>query len=215
MKTGLVLTLAGSLGASPASAWTTSSTTSSSSRRAFLDQAAKIVPLVLIAEPAFAEDEVASTSAPAAASSEAAAPAVAGDAPVVVTTDASAAEATITPALIEETPAAAIEPPAPLDDNEFIATLKARSIANKDKNKALAERPDKLSFAHFKDNYARPSFVGIYHTEDPNDVTMVLKEDFDQMMVDGKIKTTYHSKISKKTGEISDDYSRPIYMYAN
>jgi len=214
MKTGLVLTLAGSLAASPASAWTTSSTSSSSSRRAFLDQAAKIVPLVLIAEPGFAEDEVAAPPPPA-ASSEAAAPALAGDAPIVVTTDASAAEATITPALIEETAPAAIEPPAPLDDNEFIATLKARSIANKDKNKALAERPDKLSFAHFKDNYARPSFVGIYHTEDPNDVTMVLKEDFDQMMVDGKIKTTYHSKISKKTGEISDDYSRPIYMYAN
>ena len=63
MKTGLFLTSVCSLSAA-ASAWTPAATptSTSSSRRSFLDQAAKLVPLVSVAvigssSPAFADDE--------------------------------------------------------------------------------------------------------------------------------------------------------------
>jgi hypothetical protein len=197
MKTGLFLTSACSLGAA-AHAWTpaTTSTTTASSRRTFLDTAAKIVPLVLVAAPVFAEDE----AVPAA--SDAAAPVV----------DEAAVTEAAAPAL-EESPQESSSS-SDGDENEFIARLKARSDANKDKYKAMAESPDKLSKRQFLSQYDRPSYVGV-HSPINDSVTMVLKEDFEKMLSDGKVRKTYESKVNKKSGEISDDYSRPVFVYVN
>jgi hypothetical protein len=63
MKISFILPLASS--AILSSAWT-QSTNTGASRRTFLDNAAKLVPLVAVASPAFADDEPA-TSAPDAA----------------------------------------------------------------------------------------------------------------------------------------------------
>ena len=214
MKTGIFLTSACSLGAA-AHAWTTPATTTSasaasSSRRSFLDTAAKIVPLVLVASPAFAEDE----ESPAAVSAEVvSAEVVSADAaaatPVVV--DAAATEAAAAP---ESPPEISSNGEGNGDENEFIARLKARSEANKDKYKTMAERPDKLSKGQFLSQYDRPSYVGV-HSPTNDSVTMVLKEDFEKLLSDGKVRKTYESKVNKKSGEISDDYSRPVFVYVN
>jgi len=204
MKTGLLLaSLAASMG-TLAHAWTprTTAAAASSSRRGFLDAAAKIVPLVLVAEPVFAEDE-------AAAAAAAAAPSPQAESPSTAATEVVAAEVA-PPVVEEEAPPTA----SPSEENEFIATLKARSEANRDKNLAMSERGDKLSYQHFRSQYDKPSFVGV-HSPNDDSVKMVLKEDFDSMLSSGKVKQTYESKVSKKTGEISDDYSRPIFVFVN
>lgn len=208
MKNGLFFTSLCSLGVA-SSAWTipssstSTSTSTSSSRRNFLDQATKVVPLVIVGAPlvAVAEDEI--VVAPPAQSEASAAP--------VVESSAAAEAPAVVPAFVEEEPAPL---PAPVEENQFIARLKAQSEANREKNKALAERSDKLSFSHFQDNYDRPSYVGVYH-RDTGKVTMVLKDEFQGMMANGQVVKTYQSKVSKKTGEISDDYAQPIYVYAN
>ena len=222
MKTGIFLTSACSLGAA-AHAWTTPATTTSasaasSSRRSFLDTAAKIVPLVLVASPAFAEDEespaaVSAVSAEVVSAEVVSADAAAADAaaatPVVV--DAAATEAAAAP---ESPPEISSNGEGNGDENEFIARLKARSEANKDKYKTMAERPDKLSKGQFLSQYDRPSYVGV-HSPTNDSVTMVLKEDFEKLLSDGKVRKTYESKVNKKSGEISDDYSRPVFVYVN
>ena len=182
MKTGLFLASLCSLNAST-SAWTPASSTSTSSRRGFLDQAAKIVPLVVGAAPAFADEEVAAVAPEAAAAVEAE----------------------------PETPA---DPAPATDENEFIARLKAQSEANKDKYLAQSRMNDKLSKRQFNSQYDRPSYVGV-HTADNSSVKMLLKADFEQMLKEGKIEQKYESKVVKKTGEISDDFSKPIWMFAN
>jgi hypothetical protein len=161
-----------------------------------------------VASPAFAEDEAApaaeAASAEAVASSDAAAAAPAVD-------DAAATEAAAAPAVEESPPESSVGNG---DENEFIARLKARSEANKDKYKAMAERPDKLSKDQFLSQYDRPSYVGV-HSPTSDSVTMVLKEDFEKLLSDGKVRKTYESKVNKKSGEISDDYSRPVFVYVN
>ena len=184
MKTGLYLTTLCSLGATTM-AWSNAPANSASSRRAFLDSAAKIVPLVVAADAAFADDE-----APPAAAAE----------PVAAAVEEEAAPAA----------AAAVS-----DENDLIATLKARSEANRAKNKKLSERGDKLSSKQFASQYDRPSFVGVHSASDTEKVTMYLKEDFDKMLASGSVKQSYEQKVNKKTGEVSDDYSKPIYVFAN
>lgn len=181
MKTGIYLTTLCSLGATTL-AWSNAPSNAASSRRAFLDSAAKIVPLVVAADAAFADDE-----APAAE-------------PV--------AEAA---AVVEEEAA----PVAVTDENDLIATLKARSEANRAKNKKLAERGDKLSSKQFASQYDRPSLVGVHSATDTEKVTMYLKEDFEKMLASGSVKQSYEQKVNKKTGEVTDDFSKPIYVFAN
>ena len=180
MKTGLYLTTLCSLGATTM-AWSNAPANSASSRRAFLDSAAKIVPLVVAADAAFADDEAPAEPVAAAVEEEAA-------------------------------PAAAA---AVSDENDLIATLKARSEANRAKNKKLSERGDKLSSKQFASQYDRPSFVGVHSASDAEKVTMYLKEDFDKMLTSGSVKQSYEQKVNKKTGEVSDDFSKPIYVFAN
>eukprot|EP00536_Pseudo-nitzschia_multiseries_P004561 jgi/Psemu1/10225/gm1.10225_g len=199
MKTGLFLTSLCSLNAAT-SAWTPAFSTStsnaaSSSRRTFLDQAALIVPLVAVAAPAFADEEVAAAAAAAAAPAEAA------------PEPAAAVEAA-------PEPEAAAPPAAAADENEFIARLKAQSEANKDKYKAQSRMSDKLSKRQFMSQYDRPSYVGI-HTADNQSVKMVLKEELDQLLASGKVKQTYESKTNKKSGEVSEDFSKPIFIFTN
>ena len=182
MKTGIYLTTLCSLGATTM-AWSNAPSNAASSRRAFLDSAAKIVPLVVAADAAFADDE--------------AAPAEPEAAVVAVEEEAVAA------------------PVAVSDENDLIATLKARSEANKAKNKKLAERGDKLSLKQFADQYDRPSFVGVHSATDTEKVTMYLKEDFEKMLASGSVKQSYEQKVNKKTGEVSNDFSKPIYVFAN
>jgi hypothetical protein len=79
---------------------------------------------------------------------------------------------------------------------------------------AMSERGDKLSYKHFRSQYDKPSFVGV-HSPNDDSVEMILKEEFDSMLSSGKVRQTYESKVSKKTGEISDDYSRPIFVFVN
>ena len=177
MKTGLYLTTLCSLGATTM-AWSNAPANSASSRRAFLDSAAKIVPLVVAADAAFADDEAAAEPVAAAVEEEAA-------------------------------------PAAVSDENDLIATLKARSEANRAKNKKLSERGDKLSSKQFASQYDRPSFVGVHSASDTEKVTMYLKEDFDKMLASGSVKQSYEQKVNKKTGEVSDDFSKPIYVFAN
>ena len=177
MKTGLYLTTLCSLGATTM-AWSNAPANSASSRRAFLDSAAKIVPLVVAADAAFADDEAAAEPVAAAVEEEAA-------------------------------------PAAVSDENDLIATLKARSEANRAKNKKLSERGDKLSSKQFASQYDRPSFVGVHSASDAEKVTMYLKEDFDKMLTSGSVKQSYEQKVNKKTGEVTDDFSKPIYVFAN
>lgn len=186
MKTGLFLASLCSFGA--ASAWTPASSSSStaSSRRNFLNTAAKVLPLVVVAAPAFADEDVAA-EAPAEAP---AAEAVVEEAPAAVTSTAATAE------------------------NEFIARLKANSEAKKDIYKKMAESNDKLSKAQFASQYGKPKYIGV-HTANNDAVKMVLSDEFEELLASGKVVQAYESKVSKKTGEISDDYSKPIFKYAN
>ena len=198
MKTCLFLASLCSLGAT-ALAWTSSPAPSkSASRRVFLDTAAKIVPLVIAADAAMAEDE-----APVEPVVEK------SDAAPVVEEEAAAATVAATEAATETAPVAVD------GETDLIAKLKARSEANREKNLKLSQRSDKLSSKQFLSQYDRPSFVGVHDPVDGEKVTMLLKEDFDKMLASGKVKQTYESKVSKKTGEISDDYSRPVFVFAN
>jgi len=208
-----------------------------SNRRGFLDTVCKVVPLVLVTQPtlAAADDDVVVEAEPPAAP----APPPAAKKTVDYNVGAISLDdergppppprdvvdysvgkvylgdekAAPPPAPVEEEEPPPLEPEESLDENEFIATLKARSIANKEKNKKLSERTDKLSVNAFRSQYNRPSFVGVRDPDQTDRVTMVLKEDFDKMFADGKVRQTYESKISKKTGELSDDYTRPIFVY--
>lgn len=238
MKTRLIIAILGSLSIAT-SAWTTisSSTTSkaieatavatTSSRRAFIDTASKLVPLVLLTPSAVAEDEDAAAPASAPAPTPPAQSVADYNVGSISLDDErgppppprEAVEYSVGKLDLGDDPASVEEeesPPAPgepLDENEFIATLKARSIANKEKNKKLSERADKLSVNAFQSQYDRPSFIGVRDPDQIDRITMVLKEDFDELFADGKIRQTYESKMSKKTGEVSDDYMRPIFVY--
>ena len=203
MKTGLFLTSVCSLSAA-ASAWTPAATptSTSSSRRSFLDQAAKLVPLVSVAvigssSPAFADDEPAV---------DAAVPVVTEAIPEVAEAVAAPEEATATETTTTTTAA--------YDENDFVARLKAQSDANRDKYKAEAQRPDKLSKRQFRSQYDRPSYIGVRNTHDEN-VRMVLKAELEQLVSDGKVTKSYESKVNKRSGEISDDYSKPIFVFVN
>lgn len=102
-----------------------------SSRRAFLDTAAKVVPLVALSAPAFAAEETAIPAAPAE-------PAPAEPEPVAVEEQA----------------------PAPVsDENDLIARLKKQSEANKEKYQQQAIRSDKLSSGQFSSQYDRPNSI--------------------------------------------------------
>eukprot|EP00531_Pseudo-nitzschia_arenysensis_P013568 CAMPEP_0116139172 /NCGR_PEP_ID=MMETSP0329-20121206/13164_1 /TAXON_ID=697910 /ORGANISM="Pseudo-nitzschia arenysensis, Strain B593" /LENGTH=184 /DNA_ID=CAMNT_0003634185 /DNA_START=31 /DNA_END=585 /DNA_ORIENTATION=- len=139
--------------------------------------------------------------------------------PLVIATDAFAedeAPAVAETPVVEEAPVVEEEPAAPVitEENELIAQLLKRSEANKDKNAKMSLSRDKLSKRQFSSQYDRPSFVGV-HYADSDKVDMILKEDFDKMLASGSVKQTYESKVSKKTGAISDDYSKPIFVFAN
>ena len=179
-------------------AWTpvSSGSSSSSSRRTFIDQAVKIVPLVaVVASPAFAfADEEA-----------AAVVAVSEPEPVAVV-------AAVEPEVV----AAPVTPKYESDD--FIGRLKAQSEANAEKYKKESQRSDKLSKKQFLDQYKRPSYIGVRTSKDSKDAsqsTMVLQSELDILLKDGKVVKSYESKASKKTGEISDDYAKPIYVFVN
>lgn len=124
-----------------------------------------------------------------------------------------AAEAPAAEAVVEEAPAA-VTSTATTAENEFIARLKANSEAKKDIYKKMAESHDKLSNAQFSSQYGRPKYIGV-HTANNDAVKMVLGEEFEELLASGKVVKAYESKVSKKTGEVSDDYSKPIFKYAN
>eukprot|EP00535_Pseudo-nitzschia_heimii_P007631 CAMPEP_0197190444 /NCGR_PEP_ID=MMETSP1423-20130617/21664_1 /TAXON_ID=476441 /ORGANISM="Pseudo-nitzschia heimii, Strain UNC1101" /LENGTH=227 /DNA_ID=CAMNT_0042642825 /DNA_START=125 /DNA_END=808 /DNA_ORIENTATION=+ len=227
MKTApfLTTTVVCSLGAT-AFAWTPSTSSSSqqqassSSRRAFFGKAASAVvvaPLILGSggSPALADDTDAAATPAATPATE-----TAVSAEAATTTTAVAAE--VTPAVAETTPPPTVEeeapaPPPAEEENEFIARLVKRSEANKDKYKAMAESNDKLSHRQFMSQYDRPSYVGVYNRDDTDGGSskMFLQADFDKLLEKGEVVQSYMSKVSKKTGEISEDYSRPIYVFAN
>ncbi len=136
--------------------------------------------------------------------------------PLVIATEAFAEDEAAAPSepVVSEAPAVEEPPPAPEinNENEFIEKLLKRSAANKEKNDASVMARDKLSKRGFSSQYDRPSFVGV-HYKDSDKVDMILKEEFDKMLANGKVKQTYESKVSKKTGEISDDYAKPIFVF--
>ena len=181
-------------------AWTpvSSGSSSSSSRRTFIDQAVKIVPLVaVVASPAFAfaDEEAAAVAVVAVSEPE----------PVAVV-------AAVEPEVV----AAPVTPKYESDD--FIGRLKAQSEANAEKYKKESQRSDKLSKKQFLDQYKRPSYIGVRTSKDSKDAsqsTMVLQSELDILLKDGKVVKSYESKASKKTGEISDDYAKPIYVFVN
>ena len=185
-------------------AWTpVSSGSSSSSRRTFIDQAVKIVPLVaVVASPPFAF-----------ADEEAAAVAVAVSEPEPVAVVAAVEPEVATEAVVVAAP---VTPKYESDD--FIGRLKAQSEANAEKYKKESQRSDKLSKKQFLDQYKRPSYIGVRTSKDSKDAsqsTMVLQSELDILLKDGKVVKSYESKASKKTGEISDDYAKPIYVFVN
>ena len=187
----------------PVVAWTpVSSSSSSSSRRTFIDQAVKIVPLVaVVASPAFAfADEEA-----------AAVVAVSEPEPVAVV-------AAVEPEIATEAVVAAATSTPKYESDDFIGRLKAQSEANAEKYKKESQRSDKLSKKQFLDQYKRPSYIGVRTSKDSKDAsqsTMVLQSELDILLKDGKVVKSYESKASKKTGEISDDYAKPIYVFVN
>lgn len=134
--------------------------------------------------------------------------------------DDEAAAAVVAEAAPEAAPEAAAAAPeeavaaAPSLEDDFISRLKAQSEANKDKYKAQAQMNDKLSKRQFLSQYDRPSYVGV-HAADNQSVTMVLKAEFEQLLKDGKIVQKYESKVSKKSGELSDDFSKPIFVFTS
>jgi hypothetical protein len=202
MKTTTVLFLSSLACASTAvvSAWTPASSGSSSSRRTFIDQAVKIVPLVAIASPVFAADDDEAAAAAAAA--------------VSVTSESETVEAAVEAAPV---PSDTTATPT-YDSNDFIGRLKAQSDANADKYKRDAQRSDKLSKSQFIDQYKKPSYVGVRTSKDSMDAsqsTMVLQSELDQLLSQGKVTKSYESKANKKSGEISDDYSKPIWVFVN
>ncbi|OEU11260.1 hypothetical protein FRACYDRAFT_246373 [Fragilariopsis cylindrus CCMP1102] len=93
-----------------------------------------------------------------------------------------------------------------------------QSEANAEKYKKESQRSDKLSKKQFLDQYKRPSYIGVRTSKDSKDAsqsTMVLQSELDILLKDGKVVKSYESKASKKTGEISDDYAKPIYVFVN
>ena len=179
-------------------AWTPVSS-SSSSRRTFIDQAVKIVPLVavVVASPpfAFADEEAAAVAVVAVSEPEPVA--------VVAAVEPEAVAAPVTPKY---------------ESDDFIGRLKAQSEANAEKYKKESQRSDKLSKKQFLDQYKRPSYIGVRTSKDSKDAsqsTMVLQSELDILLKDGKVVKSYESKASKKTGEISDDYAKPIYVFVN
>ena len=104
------------------------------------------------------------------------------------------------------------------ESDDFIGRLKAQSEANAEKYKKESQRSDKLSKKQFLDQYKRPSYIGVRTSKDSKDAsqsTMVLQSELDILLKDGKVVKSYESKASKKTGEISDDYAKPIYVFVN
>jgi hypothetical protein len=185
-------------------AWTplsSGSSSSSSSRRTFIDQAVQIVPLVAVvtASPAFvfaADEDVAAAAAAA----------------VSVISEPEAVVAA------EPEPEVATPVTPKYDSDDFIGRLKAQSEANADKYKKDSQRSDKLSKSQFLDQYKRPSYIGVRtskNSKDASQSTMVLQSELDLLLKDGKVAKSYESKANKKSGEISDDYSKPIYVFVN
>ena len=190
-------------------AWTpvSSGSSSSSSRRTFIDQAVKIVPLVavVVASPPFAFADEEAAVAVVAVSEPVPVAVVAGVEPEAAATEPEAAVV-----------AAPVTPKYESDD--FIGRLKAQSEANAEKYKKESQRSDKLSKKQFLDQYKRPSYIGVRTSKDSKDAsqsTMVLQSELDILLKDGKVVKSYESKASKKTGEISDDYAKPIYVFVN
>jgi hypothetical protein len=182
-------------------AWTpVSSSGSSASRRTFIDQVVKIVPLVAIASPVFAADE--EVAIVGGQTDEAAAVSVVSE-PEVAAVEAEAA------------PVVEVAVPK-YDSDDFIGRLKAQSEVNADKYKKDAQRSDKLSKSQFLDQYKRPSYIGVRtsaNSKDASQSTMVLQSELDQLLKDGKVRKSFESKANKKSGEISDDYSKPIWVF--
>mmetsp|Transcript_12582 Transcript_12582/g.14195 ORF Transcript_12582/g.14195 Transcript_12582/m.14195 type:complete len:253 (-) Transcript_12582:128-886(-) len=223
----------------------TTTLSSLSSRRLFLDQTvAQVIvavpSLVVLSSPAFADDNE-SAVAPVPSETPPAPVAVAIEEQVTATATAEVTDVVTTPpppattvvetepvqvaAVVEEV--AAVTPPptgsatdtSNNDDSDFIKRLKAQSDAHADEYKKDSQRSDKLSVQQFRDQYKRPSYVGIRTPEDPRDSsksTMVLQTELDQLLAQGKVIKTYASKITnKKTGVITDDYSQPIFVFVS
>jgi len=222
----------------------TTTLSSLSSRRLFLDQTvAQVIvavpSLVVLSSPAFADDNE-SAVAPVPSEAPPAPVAVAIEEQVTATATAEVTAAVATPPPPPATPAIETEPvqvaavveevatpPTPTetkrsdasDDSDFIKRLKAQSNAHAEEYKKDSQRSDKLSIQQFKDQYKRPSYVGIRTPEDPRDSsksTMVLQTELDDLLSNGKVIKTYASKITnKKTGVITDDYSQPIFVFVS
>lgn len=142
------------------SAWTPLSDGGvSGSRRLFLNQGAKLMPLVLVSSPAFAE----------------------GD---------SNEETAIPVTVIEEK----VPEPSKVEEDDFIARLKAQSDANKEAYKKQAQRPDKLSNGQFSAQYDRPKYFGVQKTD--GSYQMFLQPELDKLLADGKVRVFNQSDLS-------------------
>jgi len=199
------------------SAWTTTTTTTTtnssvqSSRRLFFKQTVtKFVPFVAITAitPAFADELYGEPTTEPARTKQVVTPVepivrIYTNGTVQVITDS-----TNTPV------------PVPPNSNDFIARLKAQSDANAEKYKKDAQRSDKLSIKQFKDQYKKPTYIGIRSggngdASDASKSAMVLPTELEQLLKVGKVIKSYESKTNKKSGEISDDYAKPIYVFVN
>ena len=70
----------------------------------------------------------------------------------------------------------------------------------------------------FRDQYNRPTYYGIRtknSTGGAADAIMVLGPELQELLKSGKVTQSYESKMNKKSGEISDDYSKPIYVFTD
>lgn len=93
--------------------------------------------------------------------------------------------------------------------NELIATLKARSEANKEANENYARRSDKLSKRDFKDIKAnRPKLIVVNTGKDGN--KLFSSEEFATLFEDGKISTEYGTRKKQGGGDMID-YTNVIY----
>ena len=92
------------------------------------------------------------------------------------------------------------------EPNEFVARLKAQSLANKEVYKGESQAADKLSGRQFSSQYDRPKYIGVEKAD--GTYQMVTPSELDALMKEGKVEKIYQTKVNKKTGEEKIDYSK-------
>ena len=89
--------------------------------------------------------------------------------------------------------------------SELIETLKARTEANREANANYAIRADKLSQRDFDDQkIRRPSFVTVKTLSGKKEKLLLVKDDFETLVRDGKIKVEYGTRMKQGGGEMKD-----------